>query len=135
MSRDGLLPAFFSHVHTRFRTPYISTLLVGIVVALVAGFTPIDVVAELTNIGTLAAFVLVSLAVLILRHTQPDLHRAFRVPWVPVIPLLSIIASLVLIVSLPWITMLRFLIWLALGIIIYFAYSISHSHLAHHRVE
>jgi APA family basic amino acid/polyamine antiporter len=135
MSRDGLLPAFFSHVHTRFRTPYISTLLVGIVVALVAGFTPIDVVAELTNIGTLAAFVLVSLAVLILRRTQPDLHRAFRVPWVPVIPLLSIIASLVLIVSLPWITMLRFLIWLALGIIIYFAYSISHSHLARQQAE
>jgi APA family basic amino acid/polyamine antiporter len=135
MSRDGLLPAFFSHVHTRFRTPYISTLLVGIVVALVAGFTPIDVVAELTNIGTLAAFVLVSLAVLILRRTQPDLHRAFRVPGVPVIPLLSIIASLVLIVSLPWITMLRFLIWLALGIIIYFAYSISHSHLVQQRTE
>lgn len=135
MSRDGLLPAFFSHVHTRFRTPYISTLLVGIIVALVAGFTPIDVVAELTNIGTLAAFALVSLAVLILRRTQPDLHRAFRVPWVPVIPLLSIAASLLLIINLPWITMLRFLIWLALGIIIYFAYSISHSHLAHHRAE
>jgi basic amino acid/polyamine antiporter, APA family len=135
MSRDGLLPAFFSHVHTRFRTPYISTLLVGIIVALVAGFTPIDVVAELTNIGTLAAFALVSLAVLILRRTQPNLHRAFRVPWVPVIPLLSIIASLVLIISLPWITMLRFLVWLVLGIIIYFAYSISHSHLARNQVE
>nr|WP_268963519.1 amino acid permease [Reticulibacter mediterranei] len=135
MSRDGLLPAFFSHVHPRFRTPYISTLLVGVVVALVAGFTPIDVVAELTNIGTLAAFVLVSLAVLILRRTQPNLHRAFRVPWVPVIPLLSVIASLVLIISLPWITMLRFLVWLAIGIVIYFAYSISHSRLAHHRVE
>jgi basic amino acid/polyamine antiporter, APA family len=135
MSRDGLLPAFFSHVHPRFRTPYISTLLVGVVVALVAGFTPIDVVAELTNIGTLAAFALVSLAVLILRRTQPNLHRAFRVPWVPVIPLLSVIASLLLIINLPWITMLRFLIWLALGIIIYFAYSISHSHIAPHRVE
>ena len=130
MSRDGLLPGLFSRVHPRLRTPYISTLLVGIVVALVAGFTPIDVVAELTNIGTLAAFVLVSIGVLILRRTRPDLHRAFRVPWVPVIPILSIIASLVLIVSLPWITILRFIVWLILGIIIYFAYSISHSHLA-----
>jgi APA family basic amino acid/polyamine antiporter len=135
MSRDGLLPAFFSYVHPRFRTPYISTLLVGVIVALVAGLTPIDVVAELTNIGTLAAFALVSLAVLILRRTQPDLHRAFRVPWVPIIPLLSIIASLVLIINLPWITMLRFLIWLVLGIIIYFAYSISHSHLTRNEAE
>ena len=92
MSRDGLLPHMFSRVHPRFRTPYLSSLLVGIVVALVAGLTPIDVVAELTNIGTLSAFVLVSAAVLILRRTQPDLRRGFRTPWVPVIPILSIIA-------------------------------------------
>ncbi len=135
MSRDGLLPALFSHVHPRFRTPYISTVLVGIVVALVAGFTPIDVVAELTNIGTLAAFVLVSLGVLILRRTQPNMHRAFRVPWVPVIPVLSILASLVLIVNPPWVTILRFIIWLILGIVIYFFYSISHSHLAREGLE
>lgn len=135
MSRDGLLPPLFSQVHPRFRTPHISTLLVGVVVALVAGFTPIDVVAELTNIGTLAAFVLVSLGVLILRHTQPELPRGFRVPWMPVLPILSAIASLVLIFSLPWVTILRFIVWLILGFIIYFFYSISHSHLAPPQTE
>src|SRR6266581_2054257 len=119
MSRDGLLPGFFARIHPRFRTPYLSSLLVGIVVALVAGLTPIDVVAELTNIGTLAAFVLVSAAVLILRRTQPNLRRGFRTPLVPLIPILSVIASLVLIVSLPWVTLVR----LVIGLVIYFVYS------------
>ncbi|GLV56200.1 amino acid permease [Dictyobacter sp. S3.2.2.5] len=123
MARDGLLPAFFSHVHPRFKTPYLSSVLIGVVVALVAGLTPIDIVAELTNIGTLTAFVLVSAAVLILRRTQPDLRRGFRVPWVPVIPILSILASLILIVSLPLVTILRFIIWLVIGLIVYFLYS------------
>jgi basic amino acid/polyamine antiporter, APA family len=135
MARDGLLPGFFSRVHPRFRTPYLSSLLVGIVVALVAGLTPINVVAELTNIGTLAAFVLVSAAVLILRRMQPNLRRAFRVPLVPWIPILSIIASLVLIVSLPWVTQVRFVIWLAIGLIIYFLYSRRKSHLQHEASE
>src|SRR2546421_13080106 len=125
MARDSLLPGFFSRVHPRFRAPYLSSLLVGIVVAIVAGLTPIDVVAELTNIGTLAAFVLVSVAVLILRRTQPNLRRGFRVPLVPLIPILSVIGSLVLIVSLPWITLVRFVVWL----VIYFVYSQRKSHL------
>lgn len=129
MSRDGLLPNFFSRVHPRFRTPYLSSMLVGLFVAAVAGLTPIDIVAELTNIGTLAAFVLVSAAVLILRRTQPDLRRGYRVPLVPFIPILSILASIVLIVSLPLVTLLRFVIWLALGLVIYFLYSRWHSHL------
>jgi basic amino acid/polyamine antiporter, APA family len=129
MSRDGLLPGVFSRIHPRFRTPYWSSLLIGVVVALIAGLTPIDVVAELTNIGTLAAFVLVSLAVLILRRTQPNLRRAFRVPLVPWIPILSMIASLVLIFSLPLVTILRFIVWLAIGLIIYFVYSHRHSKL------
>src|SRR2546429_537859 len=129
MSRDGLLPALFSRVHPRLRTPYLSSLIVGIVVALLAGLTPIDVVAELTNIGTLAAFVLVSAGVLILRRTQPNLRRAFRVPWVPLIPILSVIGSLVLIVSLPWITLVRFVVWLIIGLVIYFLYSQRKSHL------
>jgi APA family basic amino acid/polyamine antiporter len=129
MSRDGLLPGIFSRIHPRLRTPYWSSLLIGVVVALVAGLTPIDVVAELTNIGTLAAFVLVSLAVLILRRTQPNLRRAFRVPLVPWIPILSMIASLVLIVSLPLVTILRFIVWLAIGLLIYFLYSRRHSKL------
>lgn len=123
MARDGLLPRFFSTIHPRFRTPYLSSLLVGMVVALVAGFIPIDVVAELTNIGTLAAFVLVAVAILILRRTQPNLHRGFRVPLVPLIPLLSIIGSVVLIMSLPWVTLVRFVVWLAIGLVIYFLYS------------
>ena len=135
MARDGLLPRFFSRIHPRFRTPYLSSLLVGIIVALVAGFTPIDVVAELTNIGTLAAFVLVSAAILIMRRTQPNLRRGYRVPFVPVIPILSIIASFVLIVSLPLITILRFIIWLALGLLIYFIYSRQHSRLEEEIVE
>jgi APA family basic amino acid/polyamine antiporter len=135
MSRDGLLPGLFSRVHLRFRTPYLSTLLVGIVVAAVAGLTPIDVVAELTNIGTLAAFVLVAAAVLILRRTQPNLRRGYRVPFVPVIPILSIIASFVLIVSLPWITLVRFVVWLAIGLVIYFVYSRRSSHLQKGTVE
>jgi APA family basic amino acid/polyamine antiporter len=123
MSRDGLLPNLFSRIHPTFRTPYFSSLLIGIVVALVVGLTPIDVVAELTNIGTLSAFVLVSAGVLILRRTQPNLHRGFRVPFVPVIRILSRLASRVLIVNLPLITIVRFIVWIAVGLIIYFAYS------------
>ena len=129
MARDGLLPGFFSRVHPRFRTPYLSSLLIGILVAAVAGLTPIDVVAELTNIGTLAAFVLVSAAVLVLRRTQPNIRRGYRVPFVPVVPILSIIGSFVLIVSLPLITILRFIVWLAVGLIIYFLYSRRSSNL------
>jgi basic amino acid/polyamine antiporter, APA family len=129
MSRDGLLPGLFSRVHPRFRTPYLSSLLVGMAVALVAALTPIDVVAELTNIGTLSAFVLVSAAVLILRRTQPNLRRGFRTPWVPFIPILSIIASFVLIVSLPGVTLLRFVVWLFIGLVIYFLYGKRKSHL------
>ena len=123
MARDGLLPRIFSQVHPRFHTPYLSSLLIGIVVALIAGFIPIDVVSELTNIGTLAAFVLVAVAVLVLRRTQPDLRRGFRVPLVPFLPILSIIASLVLIVSLSLITIGRFVVWLVIGLVIYFLYS------------
>jgi APA family basic amino acid/polyamine antiporter len=123
MARDGLLPGLFAQVHPRFRTPYLSSLLIGVVIALVAAFTPIDVLADLTNIGTLAAFVLVSIGVLILRRTQPHLRRAFRVPLVPVLPILSAAASATLIAFLPIITIIRFFVWLAIGLIIYFLYS------------
>lgn len=131
MSRDGLLPGIFSQVHPTFRTPYWSSIIVGVLVALIAGFTPIVQVAEMTNIGTLAAFVLVSLAVWRLRVTRPDLKRPFRVPWVPVIPIASALASLLLIYTLPNITKLRFVVWLAIGLIIYFVYSRHHSRLQH----
>jgi basic amino acid/polyamine antiporter, APA family len=96
-------------------------------VALLGAFTPIDVLSELTSIGTLAAFALVSLAVWRLRYRQPDLPRGYRVPWVPVIPILSALASLFLIVSLPHITLIRFVVWLIVGLIVYFAYSRHHS--------
>ena len=129
MSRDGLLPGLFARIHPRFRTPYLSSMLVGIVVALVAGLTPIEIVAELTNIGTLSAFVLVSAAVWILRRTQPELRRGYRVPLVPLIPILSMLASFVLIVSLPLVTIIRFIVWLVIGLIIYFLYSQRKSHL------
>jgi len=104
-------------------------MLVGIVVALIAGLTPIEIVAELTNIGTLSAFVLVSAAVWILRRTQPNLRRGYRVPLVPLIPILSMIASFVMIISLPLVTIIRFIVWLVIGLVIYFLYSQRKSHL------
>jgi APA family basic amino acid/polyamine antiporter len=135
MSRDGLLPRTFSAVHPLFRTPYRSTLIVGVLVALLGAFTPINVLAELTSVGTLAAFALVSLAVWRLRYTQPDLQRGFRVPWVPLIPILSALAALFLIVRLPGITIIRFVVWLSLGLIVYVAYGRHHSELARHEGE
>jgi basic amino acid/polyamine antiporter, APA family len=127
MSRDGLLPELFGKVHPVFRTPYLSSLLTGIAVAILAGLTPIEVVAELTNIGTLAAFVLVSIGVVILRKREPDLHRSFRVPALPWIPILSTLGCIVLIVKLPLLTIIRFFVWLAIGLVVYFLYSRHHS--------
>jgi APA family basic amino acid/polyamine antiporter len=130
MSRDRLLPQAFSRVHKRFRTPHVSTLTAGLFVAIPAGVFDIGTLADLSNIGTLFAFVLVSLGVLVLRAKQPERRRAFRTPWVPVIPLLSILSCLVLMVSLPVETWLRFLIWLVIGLVIYFAYSRHRSEFA-----
>ncbi|MDO8137381.1 MAG: amino acid permease [Candidatus Brocadiales bacterium] len=122
MSRDGLLPGLFSRVHPRFKTPYISSILVGIAVATAAGLLPIETVAHLCNIGTLFAFILVSISVIILRQKRPELHRPFRCPFVPVIPILSIIFCLFLMAGLPVGAWIRFGIWLVIGIIIYFLY-------------
>jgi APA family basic amino acid/polyamine antiporter len=127
MSRDGLLPAAFSKVHPRFRTPYIPTVITGIAVGMMAAFLPIQEIAELTNIGTLFAFVLVCLGVWILRHAEPDLKRPFQVPLVPLVPILGTIFCLYLMISLPLLTWLRFLIWMAAGLIIYFNYGRFHS--------
>lgn len=123
MSRDGLLPQAFSRVHPRHRTPHVSTWVAGFVVGITAGIWNIDELAELSNIGTLFAFALVCGAVLVLRRTRPDLRRYFRVPWVPVVPVLGILCCLILMTSLPLITWGRFFIWLLLGLIIYFGYS------------
>src|SRR5690606_3815874 len=114
MSRDNLLPPALAQVHPRFRTPYRVTLVIGLVTAVLAGFIPLSALAELVNIGTLFAFVVVSAGVIILRRTRPDLHRAFRVPWVPVFPLLSVLSCLFLMLNLPVDTWLRFGVWMAI---------------------
>ncbi len=123
MSRDGLLPRPFSRVHPRFRTPHISTWTAGLFVAIPAGLFDIGTLADLSNIGTLFAFSLVSLGVLVLRRKQPERRRGFRAPWVPVLPIASILCCLVLMASLPVETWLRFIVWLVLGLAIYFSYS------------
>jgi APA family basic amino acid/polyamine antiporter len=127
MSRDGLLPQFFGWVHPRFRTPHISTWVAGLAVAIPAGLFDIGTFADLSNIGTLFAFILVSLGVLVLRHKQPDRRRGFRAPWVPVLPIAGILCCLVLMASLPLETWLRFFSWLIIGLVIYGVYSRHHS--------
>jgi len=130
MSRDGLLPRFFSKVHPRFRTPHVSTWIAGLVVAIPSGFFDIGTLSELSNIGTLFAFILVALGVLVLRYKQPERRRGFRTPWVPALPIASIVCCLILMASLPIETWLRFLIWLVLGLVIYLGYSRFHSEFA-----
>ena len=122
MAQDGLLPAWAGRVHARFRTPHVSTMVTGTIVALAAGFTSISVLGSLVSIGTLFAFVIVSIGVLVLRRTQPALERPFRTPWVPVVPILSAVVSLALMASLSGATWLRLVIWMAIGIMIYFGY-------------
>jgi APA family basic amino acid/polyamine antiporter len=130
MSRDGLLPRGLGKVHPRFGTPYRITIGIGIVVAVLAGLLPLSALAELVNIGTLFAFVLVSISVIVLRRTRPDLKRTFRVPWVPVLPALAVVACVVLMLFLSIETWLRFVIWMAVGFVVYFAYGRTHSRLA-----
>ncbi|WP_329221840.1 amino acid permease [Streptomyces sp. NBC_01485] len=129
MSRDGLLPRFFSHVHPRFRTPHRPTILLGVIIAILAGFTSLSELAELVNIGTLFAFIVVAIGVIILRNSRPDLPRSFRTPWVPALPIVSVLASLWLMLNLPAETWLRFGIWMAVGAAVYFLYGRSHSRL------
>ncbi|HEY5747065.1 MAG TPA: amino acid permease [Chryseolinea sp.] len=127
MSRDGLLPKLFSHVHPKFQTPYKGNMLLGLFISLFAGFVPIRVVGEMTSIGTLLAFIMVCLGVIILRYRQPDLPRAFRTPWVPVVPILGIITCVAMMVSLPRDTWIRLVVWLLIGLAIYFLYGKKHS--------
>jgi len=129
MSRDGLLPKIFSRVHPKYKTPFLSTWITGITVAIIAGITPINTVAELVNIGTLSAFVFVSIGVIVLRKTQPNLPRSFRVPWVPWVPIIAAVFCFVLMLQLPLITWIRFIAWLVIGLFIYFGYGMSHSEL------
>ncbi|MFI9612193.1 amino acid permease [Streptomyces sp. NPDC052023] len=129
MSRDGLLPRFFSRVHPRFKTPHRPTILLGVLIAILAGFTPLQELAALVNIGTLFAFVIVAISVIILRRTRPDLPRSFRTPWVPVLPIVSVLASLWLMLNLPAETWVRFAVWMVIGVVVYFLYGRSHSRL------
>jgi APA family basic amino acid/polyamine antiporter len=134
MARDGLLPAgFFGSVHERFRTPWKSTVLTGSVVGLMGALLPLRMLAELVNIGTLLAFVIVCAAVLIMRYRQPEIERPFRCPLVPLVPLLGIACCLLLMFSLPAENWFRLIVWLLLGIVIYFGYSKRHSVLARMR--
>lgn len=129
MARDGLLPRYFARIHPRFRTPYITTIWTGIAVGGVAMITDIGSLADLTNIGTLFAFVLVCLGVVVLRRTDPGRPRPFRVPMVPIFPLLGVLFCGALMLSLPIETWIRFFVWLVIGLAIYFLYSVRHSRL------
>ena len=131
MARDGLLPQYFSRIHPRFRTPWITTIRTGIAVGGVAMFTDIGTLADLTNIGTLFAFILVCIGVCVLRRTARDRERPFRVPGVPAVPVLGVIMCAGLMLSLPVLTGLRFFVWLAIGLVIYFSYGAFHSRLRH----
>jgi APA family basic amino acid/polyamine antiporter len=129
MSRDGLLPPLFGRVHKRFKTPYLATIITGVVAAGVAGAFPIGLLGELVSIGTLLAFVIVCAGILVLRYVQPELHRPFRTPLVPFVPIGGILVCGWLMWSLPRDTWLRLLIWMGLGLAIYFLYSRRHSKL------
>jgi APA family basic amino acid/polyamine antiporter len=129
MSRDGLLPKVFSDVHPKYKTPYKANLIILVLVGLFAAFVPGDIVGDMTSIGTLFAFILVCAAVIILRKTEPNLHREFKTPLVPLVPILGIIVCSAMIFGLGWTNWLRLFGWLALGFLIYFGYSVKHSKL------
>ena len=128
MAKDGLLPnKFFAAIHPKFHTPYKNTILVGLLAAVVGSVTPIDDIGKMVNIGTLLAFVIVCIAIMVLRRTNPNQPRPFRTPWMPVIPLLGILFNGYMMYKLGWMNWARLIIWLAIGLVIYFLYSRKHS--------
>jgi APA family basic amino acid/polyamine antiporter len=129
MARDGLLPRVFSTVHPKFKTPYINTILVGVITAVAAGFFDINVLGDMTSVGTLAAFAIVCLSVIYLRRTAPQLPRGFSVPFYPVLPVLGILSCLYLITTVPWNVLVFFLWYMAGGVVLYFVYGIHNSNL------
>ena len=129
MARDGLLPKEFARVHPRFKTPYIPTILTGCIAAIVSGLFPINILGELVSIGTLLAFAIVCIGVLVLRYRNPDIPRVFRTPWVPFVPVAGALVTLLQLVFLPLDTWIRLLVWMAIGFAIYFFYSRKHSQL------
>src|SRR6267154_3758663 len=122
MSRDGLLTKLFAQVHPKFRTPYKGNIILGAFISLFAGLVPISIVGEMTSIGTLLAFVLVCIGIIVLRKREPNLPRPFRTPWVPLVPILGIITCLVMMFSLPIGTWIRLFVWLVIGLAVYFFY-------------
>ena len=130
MSRDGLLPPTFGRVHRKFQTPYVTTIVTGVVAAVVAGLFPIALLGELVSIGTLLAFVIVCFGVMILRYSRPNIPRPFRTPFVPVVPILGILICGYMMYTLPPDTWIRLIVWMVIGLIIYFTYSIRHSRVA-----
>jgi APA family basic amino acid/polyamine antiporter len=129
MSKDGLLPPMFSKVHPKYKTPYVSTVITGAVAMILAGILPINILGELVSIGTLLAFAIVCIGIIVLRYKKPDIERPFRTPFVPLVPILGAGICLVQMYSLPLDTWLRLIIWMAIGFVIYFTYGIHHSHL------
>jgi APA family basic amino acid/polyamine antiporter len=129
ISKDGLLPKMFSDVHTKFKTPYKSNIILCVFIGLFAAFVPMNVVGEMTSIGTLLAFLMVCVGILILRKTDPEAKRPFRVPFVPLIPILGILTCIAMMVFLPWETWVRLAVWLIIGLAIYFGYGKKNSKL------
>ena len=129
MSRDGLLPRSFSRVHSRFKTPYVTTILTGLFVGVASSFASLDEMADLCNIGTLSAFVLVCAGVIVLRAREPLRARPFRTPWVPLLPALGILSCLYLMLRLPPSAWVRFAVWLLVGLALHYAYGFAHSRL------
>ena len=129
MARDGLLPAGFARVHPRFKTPYIPTIITGCAAIVISGIFPINILGELVSIGTLLAFVIVCVGVLVLRYRNPEIPRVFRTPWVPFVPIAGAFVTLLQMVFLPFDTWLRLIVWMAIGFLIYFFYSRKHSRL------
>jgi APA family basic amino acid/polyamine antiporter len=128
MANDGLLPKkFFADIHPRFRTPWKNTILVGLLAAIVGSVTPIDQIGRMVNIGTLLAFVIVSISVLVLRYTNPTQARPFRTPWVPLVPVLGVISNGYMMIKLGKWNWIRLVAWLAIGLVVYFTYSVKHS--------
>lgn len=129
MSKDGLLPPVFSKIHPRFKTPYVSTLITGFVALVLAGILPINILGELVSIGTLLAFAIVCIGIIVLRIKRPDIERTFKTPFVPLVPILGAGICILQMLSLPWETWARLIVWMALGFVIYFAYGIRKSRL------
>ncbi|HMK06509.1 MAG TPA: amino acid permease, partial [Flavobacterium sp.] len=129
MGKDGLLPKFFGHLHTKYQTPFKANLVILVIVGLFAAFVPGDIVGDMTSIGTLFAFILVCVSVIVLRKTEPDMKREFKTPFVPLVPILGIIVCMAMIFGLGWTNWLRLILWLAIGLVIYFMYGKKHSKL------